>query len=147
MHGYNFDYHYGCEANQYSFYRIPKALFTDEIFKGLSCEAKVLYSLMLDRMGLSRKNNWVDENNRVFIFFTLEDVMEAMCCGKEKGVKLFAELDDEKGIGLIERKKQGMGRPAKIYVKSFVVNDENIPPVREKAPENQEAGKPEVKTS
>lgn len=147
MQGYNFNYHYGDEANQYSFYRIPKVLFTDEIFKGLSCEAKVLYGLMLDRMGLSMKNNWVDENNRVFIYFTLEDVRETMCCGQDKGVKLLAELDDEKGIGLIERKKQGMGRPTKIYVKSFITTGENKPSMSEKTPQNQDIGKTEVKTS
>jgi hypothetical protein len=103
------DYYYGCEAEQYTFYRFPKALFTNDRYKGLSDGAKILYGLMLDRMGLSLKNGWLDDANRVFIFFTLEDLQEYMSCGHNKGVKLMAELDN---IGLIERVKQGLGRPA-----------------------------------
>jgi hypothetical protein len=115
-----YDYYYGGEAEQYSFYRIPKTLFTDVNFKSLSCEAKVLYGLMLDRLSLSMKNGWVDGQNRVYIYFTLEDVQACMCCGHDKGVKLLAELDSDKGIGLIRRVKQGLGKPTKIYVKNFV---------------------------
>lgn len=114
------DYYYGNEADQYTFYRLPKALFTDNRYKNLSDGAKILYGLMLDRMGLSIRNGWLDEENRVFIYFTLEDLQEFMNCGHNKGVKLMTELDN---IGLIERVKQGQGRPAMIYVKKFFVND------------------------
>lgn len=116
-----FDYYYGQEAEQFTFYRIPKVLFTSDVFHGLSSDAKVLYGLMLDRMSLSLKNQWLDELNRVFIYFTLEDVMKYMNCGHNKGVRIMAELDSEKGIGLIERVKQGLGKPTKIYVKSFML--------------------------
>lgn len=119
----DFDYYYGKEAEQFSFYRIPKVLFTDIHFKGLSCEAKVLYGLMLDRMSLSLKNGWLDDNNRVYIYFTLEDIVELMHCGTGKAVKLLAELDGDKGIGLIKRVKQGQGKPTIIYVKSFVIKE------------------------
>ena len=102
----NFDYYYGIEAEQFSFYRVPRLLIKDERFKGLSSDAKLLYGLMLDRMSLSMKNGWLDDENRAYIFFTTNDVMEQMCCGTEKATKLLAELDGEKGIGLIERKKQ-----------------------------------------
>lgn len=111
------DYYYGCEAEQYTFYRFPKALFTNNRYKAMSDSAKILYGLMLDRMGLSLKNGWLDKQNRVFIYFTLEDLQEYMNCGHNKGVKLMAELDN---IGLIERVKQGLGRPAIIYVKRFL---------------------------
>lgn len=124
-----FDYYYGTQAEQFCFYRIPKALFTDSRFSGLSCESKVLYGLLLDRMGLSIKNNWVDENNQVFIYFTLKDIMQFMNCSHEKGGKLMAELDSIKGIGLIERKKQGLGKPDMIYVKKFITNADTIVPV------------------
>jgi len=87
------DYYYGNEADQYTFYRLPKVLFTDSRYKTLSDGAKILYGLMLDRMGLSMKNGWLDEQNRVFIYFTLEDVTEQMNCKNDKGVKLLAELD------------------------------------------------------
>lgn len=63
MQRIQFDYFHGMEAGQYSFYRIPKMLFTAERFRSLSCEAKVLYGLMLDRMGLSIKNRWIDEED------------------------------------------------------------------------------------
>jgi hypothetical protein len=120
MSGFEFSYYFGNEADTYSFYRIPKALFSDPAFSGVSCEAKVLYGLMLDRMSLSVKNGWMDSENRVFIYFTLEDAMESLGCGHDKGVKLMAELDAAKGIGLIERVKQGLGKPCKIYVKNFI---------------------------
>lgn len=66
-----YDYFYGAQAEQFSFYRIPKALFTDAQFKDLSTDAKVLYGILLDRMSLSLKNHWLDEQNRVYIIFTL----------------------------------------------------------------------------
>ena len=116
----NLDYYYGNEAEQYSFYRIPKALLTDPRYKSVSIEAKVLYGLLLDRMGLSVKNGWMDSNQRVYIYFTQEDAMALMSCGKDKATKLFRELDKD-GVGLIERKKQGQGRPTRIYVKNFIL--------------------------
>ena len=117
-----FNYYYSNEAEQFNFYRIPKVLFTDKRFSKLSVEAKVLYGLLLDRMSLSLKNNWIDEDNRVYIYFKLEDVQEYMDIGKDKGIKLFSELDSDKGIGLIERKKQGLGKPTMIYVMNFSTN-------------------------
>ena len=116
----NLDYFYGGEAEQYNFYRIPKVLFTDPHYKALSVEAKVLYGLLLDRMSLSIRNGWLDSARRVYIYFTLEDAMNMMCYGKDKAVRLFKELDN---IGLIERKKQGQGRPTRIYVKNFILPD------------------------
>jgi hypothetical protein len=87
------DYFYGDEAEQFTFYRIPKVLFTDPSYRRISSDAKILYGLMLDRMGLSVRNGWLDEYNRVFIFFTLEDALEYLCCGHTKAVSLFGELD------------------------------------------------------
>lgn len=110
------DYFHPNEAEQFTFYRIPKVLFTCERYRGLSADAKILYGLMLDRMGLSLRNGWIDGKGHVFIYFTLEDSLNFLHCGHGKAVRLFAELD---GIGLIERKKQGQGRPAKIFVMNF----------------------------
>ena len=87
-----FDYYYGTEAEQFSFFRIPKALIQEARFKGLSTDAKLLYGLMLDRMSLSMKNGWLDDQNRVYIIYTLENVMTDLQCGKDKGVKILAEL-------------------------------------------------------
>ena len=114
-----FDYYYGTEAEQFSFFRIPRVLIQDPRFKQVSTDAKLLYGLMLDRMSLSMKNGWLDEENRVYIIYTLENIMEDLNCGKDKGVKILAELDTVKGIGLIERKKRGLGKPSIIFVKNF----------------------------
>lgn len=119
----NFNYYHGKESEQFSFFRIPKLLYTDPIFKNLSSDAKVLYGILLDRMELSMKNNWVDENNRVYIYFTIENIMEVMGWGNKKSVKVLSELDTEKGIGLIEKERQGQGKPTKIYVKNFIVDN------------------------
>ena len=116
------DYFYGSEAEQFNFYRIPKLLFSDRRYKSVSIDAKVLCGLMLDRMSLSKKNGWLDDAQRVYIYYTLEDALDMMGIGKDKAVKLFKELEV---IGLIERKKQGQGRPAKIYVKNFVLPGES----------------------
>lgn len=122
-----FDYYYGDESEQFAFYCIPRQLITGERFKKLSTDAKLLYGLLLDRMGLSAKNGWYGEQGRVYIYYTLSEIQEDMSCGHEKAVKLLAELDTgHKGIGLIERIKQGQGRPTRIYVKRF--STRAIPP-------------------
>lgn len=119
-----FDYFYGMQADAYTFYRIPKALFSDPYFKKLSCEAKVLYGLLLDRMSLSVKNKWFDEQGRVYILFKVDDVSEHMGCCRQTAIKLFAELDSQKGIGLIEKKRLGLGKANVIYVKNFMLREE-----------------------
>lgn len=124
----NLDYFYGGESEQYSFYRIPKVLFTAAHYRAVLVEAKVLYGLLLDRMALSARNGWLDEGRRVFIYFTLEDAMAMMGCGHNKAVRLFADLEQ---IGLIERRKQGQGRPTRIYVKNFILPTETGEPEAE----------------
>ena len=136
MQEIQFDYFRGMEAEQYSFYRVPKVLFTAECFKSLSCEAKVLYGLMLDRMSLNIKNRWFDEEDRVYIIFTVEEIAELLNCGTQKAVKLMKELDDNQGIGLIEKKRLGLGKPNVIYVKNFILKEKCSPEQRGKAPEN-----------
>ena len=115
----NFSYFYGEESEQFSYFRIPRLLVRSKKFKTLSTEAKLLYGLMLDRMGLSAKHGWYDELGRVYIYYTLDEIQTDLMCGHNKAVRLLAELDTCKdGFGLIERVKQGQGRPAKIYVKN-----------------------------
>lgn len=141
MQEIQFDYYRGMEAEQYTFYRIPKVLFTAECFKSLSCEAKVLYGLLLDRMSLSIKNRWFDEEDRVYIIFTVEETMELMCCKTQKAVKLMKELDSDGGIGLIEKKRLGLGKPNVIYVKNFLIKEvEPSPEADEPSGRQQETG-------
>jgi len=112
-----FSYFYGQEADLLSFYRIPKLLFTSDAFRELSTDGKVLYGLMLDRMSLSIKNKWFDEENRAYIYFSVEDTMEMLNCKKNKAIDTLKAVE---GFGLIERKRQGQGKPTIIYVKSFM---------------------------
>lgn len=117
------EYYYGNEADGYSFYRIPKLLFVEERFKRLSVDAKMLYGIMLDRMGLSFKNGWFDKEGKVYIYFTLEEAMETLGYAHTKIIRIMSELDDIKGVGLIVRKKQGQGKPTMIYVKKFTTRE------------------------
>ena len=82
----------------------------------LSTDAKTLYGILLDRMGLSVKNGWLDEQGRVYIIFPVQEVMDALGCADNKATKLFRELEK---FGLIERKRRGLGKPNLIYVKNF----------------------------
>ena len=119
-----FDYYYGVEAEQFSFYRVPRLLIKDERFKGLSSDAKLLYGLMLDRMALSMKNGWIDEENRAYIIYSVDNVMEDLGCSKPTCIKIMRELDSENGIGLMEKKRRGLGKPDIIYVKNFASAEE-----------------------
>lgn len=121
---YKFDYFYGSQSEQFSFFRLPKVIVRGKRFKKLSSDAKILYGIMLDRMSLSRENKWVDQENRVYIIFTLNEVMKKFECCKRKAGSLMAELDTKSGIGLIEKKKQGLGKPDLIYLKNFIVQEE-----------------------
>lgn len=112
----SFPFHYGLDADSYTFYRVPKVLFSEPEFSGLSTDARLLYGLLLDRMQLSARNQWVDEYGRVYIYFKVESITAVLGCGNKKACSLLAELDDRKGIGLITRVRQGLGRPDRIYV-------------------------------
>ena len=136
------DYLYGQTGELFSFYRIPKALFQEQRFQSLSTDAKTLYGILLDRMSLSAKNGWLDDQGRVFIIFTIEDVKRSLCCADNKATKLLRELE---GFGLIERKRRGLGRPSLVYVKNFSADsskaDSRIVKIT-----NLEASKAQVKT-
>lgn len=108
------------ESERYQFYRIPKRLVTDDCFNDLSVDAKLAYGLLLDRMELSKKNGWVDEQDHVYVYYKREEFMEDLNCKKDKVTRLISELDQENGIGLIERKKIGMATPMRIYIKNFI---------------------------
>lgn len=126
------DYFYGDESKEFSYFRIPRLLISHARFKNVSVEAKLLYGLLLDRMGLSSEHGWYDEDGRVFIYYTVEEIADDLCCGRDKAMKLLAELDRVKGAGLIERVRQGQGKPTKIYVKRFTTRE--LPPKKEEPP-------------
>lgn len=104
------------DSEHFTFYRIPKLLFTDEIYQTVSTDAKMLYGLLLDRLSLSEKNDWKDEHGRVYQYFTIQQAQELLHFGHEKVCHLFAELD---AADLIERRRQGQGKANRIYLKEF----------------------------
>ena len=128
-----FGYFSEAESEQFAFYRIPQVLFKDERFSKLSTDAKVLYGLFLNRVSLSKKNHWIDEDGRVYVYYTLENIQEDLSCASQKAMKLLKELER---YGLIERVKQGLCKPDRIYVKNFILYQKS--PVR--SGENHQTG-------
>lgn len=143
-----FDYYYGIEAEQFTFVRVPKVLFTDKEHFG---DLSNVYGLLLERMSLSRKNNWIDKHNRVYIIFPVEEIEESFDVGHEKALNLLKELDDQSGIGLVKKKRRGLGLPSILYVKNFIVkgeqNTDRVPTSRSTENEFQEVGKTDFKKS
>ena len=116
----DFDYFYNREAEGFNFLKVPEILVEGEEFQGLSAEAILLYAMLLKRAGMSYKNNWLDKQNRVFIYFTVEEIIRKRHLSKPTAIKLLDELDKRNGIGLIERVRVGLGKPNIIYVKDFL---------------------------
>ncbi len=111
------------ETSQFTFFKMPRQLISNPRFKQLSTVAKLLYGMFLDRVSLSAKNGWHDEAGRIYIYYTVKEVCETIACGRNKAMRLLAELDTNKGIGLIERVRQGQGKPDKIFVKRITVQE------------------------
>jgi len=132
------NYFYGDESQQFTYYRIPRQLITSPRFKHLSTDSKLLYSILLDRMCLSIKNHWYDADGRVYIYYTVEEICSTLNCGRDKAMKLLAELDTNKGVGLIERIKQGQGKPTRIYVLRFTTGEIPDEPDEPEYPEHLE---------
>ncbi len=143
-----YDYYYGVEAEQFTFVRVPKVLFTDKEHFG---DLSNVYGLLLERMCLSRKNNWIDKHNRVYIIFPVEEIEESLDVGHEKALNLLKELDDQSGIGLVRKKCRGLGLPSILYVKNFIVkgeqNTNRVSTSRSTENEFQEVGKTDFKKS
>ena len=116
MERLDLNYYYGKEAEQFTFYRMPKALITDPRFKNVSNNAKLLYGLMLDRMSLSAKSGWYDEENRVYIKYAVKSIVEDLNVGKDLASRMLKELES---IGLIDIVKRS-GISSIIYVKNFI---------------------------
>lgn len=145
-----FDFFYGNEVDKFQFYAVPKAMFTDDKFIKISCEAKLLYGILLDRCGLSKANKWQDEDGKVFVYFKQTEACEMLNVKKEKTIRLFNELENN---SLIVRKKQGQGKPTKIYVLNFTkmvncIGDNKTSDIYNetevKTSENRKSGKKEV---
>ena len=137
------DYLYDVDEAQYSFVRVPKLLLQHEAYQRISSEAKLLYSLLLDRVGISLRNGWKDKQGRIYIIYPIAEIMEEMNCGKNKAVQLLDELENK--VGLIERKRQGLGKPNLIYVRSFFRTVDNSGERHFLKFENKTSGNPKTK--
>ena len=105
------------ESEQYAFYRTPKILFTDPEYETLTALAKVLYGVLLDRESLSDKNKWVDDRGRIFVYMTNKTICRLLRISDKTATKILVELEE---IDLIQRVRQGQGKPSRIYVKNFL---------------------------
>ena len=142
-----FDYYYGEQSESIRFLRVSRLLFTAPQFRGLSTDAKLRYSLMLDRMCLSARNDWYDGQGRIFIHYTVTDITEYLNCKKDKVLKLLNVMDNKKGVGLIERVRQGQGKPSKIYVRQFTSQGCPDPPHHSIGSRSQDCTEAEVLTA
>ena len=102
--------------SEFTFYRVSKALIDEARYRGVSTDAKLLYALLLDRLNLSQRNGWQDEQGSTYLYYSITAVREALGCCKEKACKLMCELEDAR---LIERRPQGRGKPDRIYLRRF----------------------------
>ena len=87
-----FDYFYPEESENYVFYRTPKVLCTDKRFRGLSSDAKLLYGILLDRIQLSKKNRWIDDEGHVYVYMTIDSIEQALGRCHQKSCKVLKEL-------------------------------------------------------
>ena len=109
------------QSEGFSFYRIPKQLVKEREYRPLSPAARLLFALLLDRVSLSIKNGWQDGDDRTYVYYAIVEICEDFGCSRVTAGKLLAELER---IDLIERKKQGQGKPDRIYVLQFCTKAE-----------------------
>lgn len=104
------------KANEYLeniFYQVPKELFVNPYYKALNSDSKLLYALLLDRLSISIKNNWVDENENIFLIFSRKEAQEKLNLSDKTVTKAFKQLSNVK---LIYEKRQGFKKNNIIYV-------------------------------
>ena len=102
------------ETLEHKYYQIPQELFVNEKYKNkLNSDSKILYAFLLDRLSLSQKNHWIDEDNNVYLIFTREEVQEKLYVSDKTVTKSFKILME---VNLVQEKRQGLGKPNLIYV-------------------------------
>ena len=111
------DYFYGKQTLQFNFIKLPKILFQDSSFDGLSLPSKVLYGFLLERVALSVQNGWFDDENRAYVIYQISEIQEDLGYSKPKAIEFLAELEKAE---LVEKKRRGLGLPNVIYVKNFI---------------------------
>ena len=109
-------YYEANDALSFSYRKSPQYIYTNEKYNKISDGAKLLYTALINRLSMSLKNNWHDDEGRCYVYYSLVDVMNDFGWGRGKAVRVFAELDKKTGVGLIDRKRIGLGKPSVIYL-------------------------------
>ena len=118
MARFEYDYYFGSEADQFRFLRIPKVFFEDPDYEKLGSDEKILYGFLHEQIDLSRKKDWIDEEGRIYVMRSLESIQKILHnCSQDKARTTMKNLIE---FGLIEKKRQGQGKPDLIYVKNFI---------------------------
>ncbi len=123
MGGRTFSRYTATDIARGRFYQMPKFLFDGELKKGLSNDAKVLYSLLKDRHELSLQNNWVNENNEVYLVFTRENMADMLGCSQPTLRKSLKQLIDS---GLMEEERMGLNRANRIYLTAVTLENRGV---------------------
>ena len=130
----NYFNEYDCD--QFKFYQLPKELYELEKYKDLSNDACVLYAMLRDRLQVSVKNGWVDEEGRVYFIYTREEAAIMIRKTERTIRKYFNELVE---VNLLEEKIDG--RTYKLYLGKIQNNGkyiENIEKLKQKREEKRE---------
>lgn len=86
-----------------SYYKIPQELFVSSLYKDkLNSDSEILYAFLLDRLSLSQKNHWIDDERNIYLIFTREEVQEKLNLSDKTDTKAFKQLND---VGLFTRRK------------------------------------------
>ncbi|MDT2096102.1 replication initiator protein A [Enterococcus faecalis] len=118
-----FNYYTTKEVYGETFFQLPKIFFTNDHYKKLSLDAKVAYAILRDRFNYSIKNNWVDENDRIFFIYTNKELGEILDCSNKTVVKIKKELEEKK---LLTQKRVGINTPNKLYIGKPIANAQDV---------------------
>ena len=104
------------------FLKLPLSLFADPEYRALSAESKLIYALLLDRMGLSQKNGWINDEGEVYLIYTREEAAKTLGITYKKTIAAFKELIS---AGLLAEKRQGRGFPNLLFVLKTTLADDD----------------------
>ncbi|MCQ1248167.1 replication initiator protein A [Staphylococcus aureus] len=126
------------------FYQIPKVFFTSENYKNLTNDMKIAYAILRDRLNLSIKNNWVDEDGNIYFVYSNEKLMEILNCKKEKLTKIKKGLEND---GLLIQKRRGLNKPNILYLMKPIVTERDIYKIEKEENDVELYGEKEVRKS
>ncbi|MBU7129746.1 replication initiator protein A [Staphylococcus aureus] len=126
------------------FYQIPKVFFTSENYKNLTNDMKIAYAILRDRLNLSIKNSWVDEDGNIYFVYSNEKLMEILNCKKEKLTKIKKGLEND---GLLIQKRRGLNKPNILYLMKPIVTERDIYKIEKEENDVEPYGEKEVRKS